>query len=208
MEEKYLEALKERLGDLTLEESLLRDLYLMELANGDIQGPPVGYSSIDKTWLRNYDKSSISKQAPKMTIYELLYERNKDHLDDIAIEYYGKKISYRELFENIDNTAKSFLDMGVKKGEIVTICSITTPEIIYSFYALNKIGAVINMTNVLSGLDNFKDQINLTKSKLIILHDLFYTENVKNVVHDSNVDNVITCSLLESIPMGLLIKQN
>ena len=51
----------------------------------------------------------------------------------------------------------------------------TTPESIISFYALNKIGAVINMTNVLSGLDNFKDQINLTKSKLIILHDLTCT---------------------------------
>lgn len=199
MEEKYLEALKERLGDLTLEESLLRDLYLMELANGDIQGPPVGYSSIDKTWLRNYDKSSISKQAPKMTIYELLYERNKDHLDDIAIEYYGKKISYRELFENIDNTAKSFLDMGVKKGEIVTICSITTPEIIYSFYALNKIGAVSNLIDIRYTKQAIEEYLKEVKSKIFITLDLAYPK-IKDVIDDTNVDKVITISPVNSVP--------
>ena len=151
-------------------------------------------------------KSDIYELMPNMSAYEYLLNRQKDNLNSVAINYLGRTMTYKELFEKIDNTAKAYSELGVKEGDFVTMSMFTTPESIISFYALNKIGAVINMTNVLSGLDNFKDQINLTKSKLIILHDLFYTENVKNVVHDSNVDNVITCSLLESIPMGFVDK--
>ena len=45
-------------------------------------------------------------------------ENNKDHPTDIAINYLGKKYTYRDLFENIDRTAKAFLKAGVKEGEI------------------------------------------------------------------------------------------
>ena len=41
------------------EEKKQRDLYLKKLSNGTLQGPPVGYPSIDKSWLKYYDDESI-----------------------------------------------------------------------------------------------------------------------------------------------------
>ena len=96
-----------------------------------------GFASIDKPWLKYYTDEQISEIAPKVSMYECMYNNNKEHLDDVAFEYFGRKITYQELFKNIDNTQQALLSLGVKKGDIVTICSITTPEIIYSFYALN-----------------------------------------------------------------------
>ena len=113
---KIIYYLKKKIGELSLEESLLRDLYLKGLVDGTLQGPLTGVSSIDKAWLKFYDDQNISNQTPKSTIYENLYEHNKNHLDEVAIEYYGKKITYRELFENIDKTAKSFIKAGIKKA--------------------------------------------------------------------------------------------
>ena len=96
-----------------------------------------GFASQDKPWLKYYTDEQISEIAPKMTVYECMHANNKDHLDDIAFEYYGNKITYRKLFSNIDKAQKSFEEMGVKKGDIVTICSITTPEITKSFWIIS-----------------------------------------------------------------------
>ena len=199
MEEKYLELLKQKIGSLGLEESILRDLYLSKLASGEVQGPPVGYSSIDKTWLRNYDDKRIMEIAPELTIYENLYENNKDYLDDVAFRYYGTKITYGELFEKIENTAKSFINAGVKKGDIVTICSITTPEVIYSFYALNKIGAISNMIDIRYTKQAILEYINEVKSKMLITLDLAYPK-IKDIVDDSCLEKVVTISPINSVP--------
>jgi len=199
MNQEDLELLKEKIGELSLEETLLRDLYLKGLSDGSIQGPPVGYSSIDKTWLKYYDNNDISEKAPELSIYETLYAYNKDHLDEIAIEYYGRKITYRELFENIDKTAKSFVKAGIKKGDIVTMCTITTPEIIYAFYALNKIGAISNMVDIRYTKQAIEEYLKEVKSKMLITLDIAYPK-VKDIINNTDVETVITVSPINSIP--------
>lgn len=92
-----------------------------------------GYPSIDKPWLKYYTEEAINAPFPECTIYEYLYLNNKDHLDDIAINYFDRRITYGQLFENIEKTACAFAALGVKEGDIVTICSVTTPEVIYAF---------------------------------------------------------------------------
>ena len=103
-----------------------------------------GYPSIDKPWLKYYSEEVINATIPKCTIYEYLYENNKNHLEDVAINYVGRKITYREMLENIDRLAITFFEEGIVEGDIVTIIAPSIPEIIYAFYALNKIGAVSN----------------------------------------------------------------
>ena len=51
-----LKEYKEKISKLSTDEKKDRDIYLRELSDGTLQGPPTGYSSIDKTWLKYYDK--------------------------------------------------------------------------------------------------------------------------------------------------------
>ena len=104
-----------------------------------------GYPSIDKPWLKYFSEEAINAPVPECTIYEYLWENNKDHLDDVALIYFGRKITYSELFANIDKTTAAFSSIGVKNGDVVAICSVTIPEVIYCIYALNRLGAVSNM---------------------------------------------------------------
>lgn len=199
MEKEYLEQLKEKLGDLSLEESMLRDLYLKKISTGEVYGPPVGEISIDKAWLKYYDDNTILEKTPELTVYQNLYEKNKDHLNETAIEYYGKKITYGELFENIDRTARSFKKIGVKKGDIVTLCTITTPEIIYSFYALNKMGAISNMIDIRYTKQSIEAYLKEVKSKILITLDLAYPK-IESIIDNTNVENVIIVSPINSTP--------
>ena len=107
---------------LTKEEQMKRDLYLRQLALGEIQGPPTGYASIDKPWLKFFDEEKISEDTPKMTCSDYIEHNNINHKNDIIIDYFGNKISDKEFFQKRDEASKAFQKIGVKKGDIVTIC--------------------------------------------------------------------------------------
>ena len=72
-----------------------------------------GYPSIDKPWLKFYQKETILSDVPECTVYQNLYNHNKDYPNDIALMYFGKKITYAQLFAEVENAAKaSFSSLG------------------------------------------------------------------------------------------------
>lgn len=77
------------------------------------------YPSIDKPWLRYYKGEFPFIPNPNCSIYEYLHLRNENRLEYSAINYFGKKITYRELFDNIEKTVLALNALGVKKGENV-----------------------------------------------------------------------------------------
>ena len=100
--------------------------------------PLTGFPSIDKPWLKYYDDEQISAPLPECTLYEYLWDCNKDTLSDYAINYYGHKITYQKLFTMIDEVSKAFMAIGTKEGEIVPVVTLSTISSVVCFYALNK----------------------------------------------------------------------
>ena len=76
-----------------------------------------GYPSIDKPWLKYYDEEAINARIPDCTVYQNIWENNREHLDEIALEYYGRKITYKKLFEQVERCAHALVSYGLKKGE-------------------------------------------------------------------------------------------
>ena len=72
----------------------------------------------------------------------------KKNPDKIAIIWEGddpkdtKKITYKELFENVCKTANVLKKIGIKKGDRVTIYLTMIPELAYTMLACARIGAV------------------------------------------------------------------
>lgn len=159
-----------------------------------------GYPSIDKPWLKYYSEEAINEPLPESSIYEIIFERNQDNLNRVAIDYYGKKITYKGLFNYIDSVACSLVKLGVKQGDIVSICMLNSPETIYLVYALNKIGAVANL---ISGLDSDREIIehigNATSPVLFTL-DIF-SERILSIIDKTDLKHVIISNLTQSMPM-------
>lgn len=158
-----------------------------------------GYPSKDLPWLQYYSEEQINYEIPKCTCYELLYNNNKDKLDDIAIDYFGNKITYKKLFENIENTAKAYQSLGVKKGDIVSFLAIDTPEIIYSFYALNRLGAISNMVDPRSNGNALEKYFNEVNSEYVVTISNF-RKNILEIIDKTNVKKIIDINAVESAP--------
>ena len=132
-----------------------------------------GYPSIDKPWAQFYKDVEKENMFLNTTPYQGLVKSNSDYPDEIAVEYFGAKITFGELIKNTDLVAKLLAAYGVKKGDYVTICSTTTPEVIYAFYAISKIGAVANVISPFYTPEELMARIDECKSKLIIMVDKF-----------------------------------
>jgi len=161
-----------------------------------------GYPSIDKPWLKYYSEEAINTPLPECTIYEYLWENNKDHLDDIALIYFGRKITYKTLFENIDKAARAFLAIGLKKGDVCTVISLSCVNSIIAFYALNKIGAISNYISVIASETEFQTYFKDAKSKYVVAMDLF-AEKVLTASKKSGVEKIILFSLSDYMPYSV-----
>ena len=192
--------LKNHLKDLSFEETKELDYYLKDLATGKIEGPPVGYPSIDKPWLKYVNLDVLYKPRTKKTIYQEIYDNNRDNLNGIAIEFYGAKIKYKKLFEEIDDLARALVADGVKKGDMVTISCAGIPETTYTFYALSKIGACANSMSPFFDKEGMTERINECNSKILLVMDSFYP-SVKEKVKDSTIEKIVVVPTLNSSPL-------
>ena len=161
-----------------------------------------GYPSIDKPWLKYYSEEAIHAPVPDCTIYEYLMRNNKEFPKDIAILYLGRKITYRELFQKIDETAAAFAALGVKPGEIVTVALPSIPEALYVVYALNKLGAVANMIHPLAGEQEMVNYLNEVESRVAVLYEGSYAI-VKSRLQETAVERAVVVSAGESLPLGI-----
>ena len=157
-----------------------------------------GYPSIDKPWLKYYSDETINAKLPNCSMYEYVYECNKNHLDDIALIYFNKSITYRTMFNKIDTLAQGFIDLGITDKDTVTLLVLSQPETVFVVYALNKIGANINFVNVLLSENELKEDILTNNSKYIVTLNLF-TEKLKSLFDDERVKCIIEFSLADSL---------
>lgn len=159
-----------------------------------------GYPSIDKPWLKYYSEEVINSPLPESSIYEIIRERNHDNLRRVAIDYYGKRITYKDLFDHIDSVSDSLAKLGIKRGDIVSICMLNSPETIYLIYALNKIGAVANL---ISGLDSDKEiieHIGNATSPILFTLDIFKTRILSIIDKTNGLSPVIPTNDLSLLP--------
>lgn len=130
------------------------------------------------------------------TVIENIVKRNKNNLNGTAFESFGRKLSYKEFFELVDTLTRGFIELGVKNGDIVTMCMAGTVDSMAHFYALNRIGAITQLVNPNYFKINSKKYINETGSKLLIVLDRFYPM-LQDAIANTNVEKVMVSSITE-----------
>lgn len=158
-----------------------------------------GYPSIDKPWLKYYSEEAIKTKMPECTMYEYLWQSNKDHFENTALRYFDRKISFGEMFDNIEKAAKAFTALGLKKGDIIIMATVTTPETVYAFYALNRLGVIPNMVDPRTNTEGIREYIREVDAKIVLTLNVAYPKIEKAIV-GTNVEKVIVTSPADSLP--------
>ena len=170
---------------------ILKDLYTKIFKNKQRKDAP---------WLAYYSEKERKIEFTDKTIYEYLKYSVDEDTDYIALNYFGNRMSYNEVFEKIDYASRALRALGVKEKDVVTICMPNTPEAVIAFYAINKIGAIADMVHPLSSEEQVKEYLNESKSRVMIMIDVAY-EKLKNIMNDTLVYKTIIVSAKESMPV-------
>lgn len=152
-------------------------------------------------WKKYYKKEDMDLNIPDISLYNYFEKNAMKYGEMDAIDYYGTKINFKELLEQIDECAKSFYYSGIRPGDVVTICMPNTPEGVIAFFALNKIGAISNMVHPLSSENEIKNTLINTYSIMLVLIDMDYSK-IKNIIKDTNVLKVIVVKANNSMPLS------
>ena len=157
------------------------------------------YASQAKPWLKYYDQKFIDQTLPALSAFEYVCQRSKNHLNDTALEYYGRKFTYADLIVNVKKTAAALRGAGVKKGDIITVVSIMTPEIIALFYAADMMGATLNLVDPRYSVEGTREYIEEVDSHLLVCLNVVY-ERCRQAAKRTNVEKVIVLSPADSLP--------
>ena len=100
---------KKKIAELSDKEKRLRDLELRKYATGELQGPPVGYASVDKPWLKYFKHDIENSEIKDESMYQFVKRSNALNLNKPAIELRtsnnnfekGFSITYKDFFDKV-----------------------------------------------------------------------------------------------------------
>ena len=109
----------------------------------------------------------------QMSVGDIIRRSARLFGDETAVVFQGREISYSELYENSNRIANSLIEMGIEKGDVVSVISLNSPEYIELFFAVTKIGAVINLINVMLSPQDIAYIIGHADAKIIVVEEFF-----------------------------------
>ena len=92
----------------------------------------------------------------------------------------------------------------MKKGDIATVVSVMTPEVIYAFYAADMIGASLNLVDPRYSAEGIHEYITEVDSHLLICLNVVY-DRCQQAAKRTNVERVLVVSPADSLPLHLAV---
>lgn len=156
------------------------------------------FASEAKPWLAAYDPKFIGREQPACSLFDYLCQKSKGHLTDTALDYYGNKLTYAGLIVQAKKTAAGFRALGLGRGEVVTVVSVMTPEIIYSFYAASMLGITLNLVDPRYSVEGIREYIQEAGSRFLLCLNVAY-EKCREAAKRTPVEKVIVLSPADSL---------
>lgn len=151
-----------------------------------------------RPWIKWYLKGV----APDVTVEEksvvdTFNETTEKWKDKTAVIFYGRKVSYRELRDQVDRFATALHDLGIKKGDKIALLLLNSPQFIIAYYGALKAGATLTAISPVYVSSEIKYQLEDSGAKMIVCLDILYDNVEKSGV---KLDAVILTSIGEYLP--------
>lgn len=90
-----------------------------------------------KPWLKSYPQDIPANiEIPIQSVNDAFDKATEFWKNRIALNFYGKKISFFELRNKVDKFATALYDLGIRKGDRVALLLLNSPEYFIAFYGL------------------------------------------------------------------------
>jgi long-chain acyl-CoA synthetase len=154
----------------------------------------------DRLWHKSY-ASGVKKslEYEKVTLSQALTRSAQNFPDHIALNYMGKKVTFKELDGLVNAFARALQEMGIQPGDKVALCLPNIPQAIIANYAVFRIGAVAVQNNPLYTERELQYQLNDSESRIIITLTLLIPR-IQKIKADTRIEKIIGCHINSYLP--------
>jgi long-chain acyl-CoA synthetase len=160
----------------------------------------------DRPWLNIKLDGRYSIPPPdKKPLYSLLTESAKLHPGKTCIHYEGRNLTYSEVDDISSRFASALVSLGVKKGDRVAVFLPNIPQLVISFFGIQKAGGVAVMCNPIYKERELEHQLADSGAQVVVASrtvakgmDLFQT--LGGCRGRLSLEHVIATSLTDYLP--------
>lgn len=154
----------------------------------------------EKPWFQHYPGPTPRQlDYPNHPLPFFLEQSAREFPDREAVVFMGKRLSYRELLQDVYRLANALDELGVQKGERVAIMLPNSPQAVIAYYAVLFLGGVVVQTNPMYKERELEHQLVDSEAETIICLDLVYKQ-VANVRTSTSLKRVIVSSIKDYLP--------
>ncbi len=167
---------------------------------------------LKKPWFKFWPEGvPKSLKYPEVPLSDLLRKTVEKYPDNVALVYFGKEITYKELDLAVDGFATALGDLGVKKGDKVALFLPNMPQFVITYHGAVRIGAITTAISPLYKEWEVEHQLSDSEAETAVVLDLLYPI-MEKVWKKTQLKRVIVASLKEYMPkakavLGSLLKK-
>ena len=128
-----------------------------------------------KPWLNHYHKDvPHTAEFSKKSLVDLFDETAKKYANQTAVIFYGNKISFKQLHDEVNRFATALSQMGVKKGDKVALYLLNSPQYIIAYFSILKVGGTVTPISPVYTSSEVKHQLTDSGAKTIVCQDILF----------------------------------
>ncbi|MET1033876.1 MAG: long-chain-fatty-acid--CoA ligase [Arthrobacter sp.] len=158
------------------------------------------HDAAQRPWVKNYQPGVPAEiELPTESLVDMLERSVAEAGKRPALEFFGRRTSYRELGEQVERAAEGLRRLGVRAGDRVALILPNCPQHVVAFYAVLRLGAVVVEHNPLYTSRELRHQFEDHQARVVIAWDKAAAA-VREFPADVEIDHVVSVNLLEAFP--------
>ena len=151
-----------------------------------------------RPWIQWYQPGvSPDIKVDEKSVVQNFDETAEKWKDKTAVIFYGRKMSYKELKDQIDRFATALHGLGVRKGDKIALLLLNSPQFIIAYMGALKAGAILTAISPLYVSPEIKYQLEDSGAKIIVCLDILYDSVERSGV---KLDAAILTGIGEYLP--------
>ncbi|MCM2998432.1 long-chain fatty acid--CoA ligase [Paenibacillus cellulositrophicus] len=153
-----------------------------------------------KLWLNQYPSEvPHSYEYPKQNVAQFLVDSASRYPEHIALDFMGKKMTFRSLLVSVNRFANALLRLGVRKGDRIAIMLPNCPQEVIAYYGALLAGGVVVMTNPLYVPREIQHQLSDADVRIIVTLDAL-VQRVEQAMTHRPLSKLIVTSVKDYLP--------
>lgn len=163
----------------------------MQIRGVSMKKNNTGYPSIDRPQDIGHTFLQKKPVIPNVSVYNAVRLLSSFYKESTAINCLDLDVNYKEMIDDSVSISMALKELGVKKGDIISVCMPNFYQAVAVFLACNRIGAVTTFLNNGASQNEINEYLNLFSSPVFINFDKSIEEN-ESIKSKTGVKYIVT----------------